>query len=225
MNVRTIEHEGTWWAERPDGTWARWSHVFGEWEPADRPPRGPFAASGSDVPTSAPLLSRPREMPSVALPEKGWLLDYLGTLLRLTLPGLLLGLALPLAFLLSLSFLFLSEGGLLPPPDNAKAILIWSGVAGAFVAGAIVALRHLPPHYRSGRTARRALAAALVTAGVFLAWLATGSQWSGSAASKGATLGAVLLLGIGIDVLHRRGMLAWSRPVRGARRSLFTGPG
>ena len=225
--MRTIEHGGTWWTQGPDGRWAKWSHVFGDWEPTDGPPLDPPPAREGEPsppfrPIPQPLPAGAGLRPSAAEP----VLEYLGTLLRLMLPGLLLGVAVPFLFLLSLMFLFLSDRGFLPPSDNVKAILIWSATTGPFVAGAIVAVRHLGGD-RSGERLRWAISGGIVAVGLPLAWLATGDAWSGTAGSKAATLGVVLLLGLGVEVLHRRGVrvgLRWRSRGR-AHRSPFTFPG
>jgi hypothetical protein len=230
VSSRTIEHGGTWWAQTSDGTWRRWSHVFGDWEAAEGPPAGLFPVGG-DGPEPVPVLSRAQEVMALdrgALDEsaRGWPSDYLGTLFRLALPGLLLGLVLPLAFLLSLRFLFLSQGGLLPPPDNVKAIFVWSVVAGAFVAASMVGLRRLGgDDRRLGRPAQRAVAGAMVASGLLFGWLATGSQWSGSTTSKGLTLAVILLLGLAIEALHGRGAFAWLRATPSSGGSAYIGPG
>jgi hypothetical protein len=226
VRVRTIERAGTWWAEAPNGAWARWSDIFGEWEPIEGlppglepPPPGAEALPSTELRAIAPT---PRQTAPDAEPGTGPMAsDYIGTLFRLIVPALLLGLALPLLFLLSLRFLFLSRAAL-PPPDNVKAILMFSLVAGVFVAGAIMVARRLPSP-RFGDPARWGLTVALVAMGLPVAWLASGTQWSGGAGSKAATLAVVLLMGLAVETLHRRGAFAWFRSGRRAGRPV-TGP-
>jgi hypothetical protein len=138
MALRKVAVEGTWWAQRRDGSWLRWDAGRNDWRPEGRPPAGRPAEPPAQPVFSFPVSSGVHgwDLP----PALGLLGAWLRTYLSLALPSaLVLMLGAPILHLFSLFLLFLT--GPIDVAGFLRDVSVFLAIYLAFLSAAFVVMR------------------------------------------------------------------------------------
>lgn len=217
MALRKVAVEGTWWAQRRDGSWLRWDAGRNDWHAERRPPEG----QTSDPPES-PVFSFPVssgvhgwELPPVLSMLWAWVRTYVS----LAVPSaLMVMLGTPILHLLSLFLYFLTGpidvGGLIRDVSVFLAIYL------AFLSAAFVVMRRA---LSAGWAGLLGFAAA---AGLALAGSIVASRAAGFVSDHGMlwelnAWSVVTVLAVGVFALLERALRRLSGRVTLVRPHVF----
>lgn len=214
--MRKVQRDGTWWAQRSDGSWVRWSLIKGDWEQSLPPP-----GLEAELPPE-PARPIPQPVTDQVLPVNGdrvgpvrvqtlnpgvpsafsLLLSGLATYFRLVAPALALGLLFTVFFPFLMMFLFM--GGEAPmPPENAVTILAFGAVLSLFLAVAISAYRVLAAAKGLSEPLTWVVPAVVGLIGIPIAWAVSGNHWIGSTSGRVGMHAGLAGLGFLVEAYFR----------------------
>lgn len=235
--VRKIEHGGTWWAQRPDGAWLRWSRLQGDWEPAQPPPGAEFAPPqvAEDPPppftftfTKEVLPLDPEQVLPVeaetlpAGPPSGASLFFetVMTYLRLATPAglvaILFGLVLPLLFML----MWTSSEQSFMPIANVLTIGVFGAVYSAFLTAAVMAMRLFGTTRGMRDLLTWGVPLVLALVGFPIAWMVSGNDWIGTTSGRLGMHAALAGAGLAFELWTRGTQWVANKVSRAVERKL-----